>query len=87
MDAKNSEFVLLISVPTAARMLGVWPERLRRAIDAGQVPSVVVGKRQMVPRRAVEKLALVDSDGWPLNEKTAGLRPAASLKVKERNDN
>jgi excisionase family DNA binding protein len=51
---------LFLSVPDAARLLGVSPERLQRAIRDHQVPAITIGARRLVSRRVLEKLADLD---------------------------
>ncbi len=60
MQTKNTDTALFLTIPQAAALLGCWPERLRRAVDAGQVPTIVLSKQRLVPRRAIERLALID---------------------------
>lgn len=48
---------LFLSVPDAAKLLGVSAERLARAIKAGQVRAITLGCRKMVARAAIERLA------------------------------
>lgn len=53
---------LFLSVPDAARLLGVSPERLARALKASQIPSIVIGSRRLIARAAIEKLAQLEKD-------------------------
>jgi hypothetical protein len=48
---------LFLSVPDAAKLLGVSPERLQRAIRDHQVPAIVIRARKLVARATIEKLA------------------------------
>ncbi len=48
---------LLLSVPRAARRLGVHHTSLKRAIRAGRVPAVRIGAREYVPPPALRALA------------------------------
>ena len=52
---------LFLSVPDAARLLGVSPERLQRAIRDHQVPAIVIGARKLVARATIERLAQIDA--------------------------
>jgi hypothetical protein len=58
---------LFLSVPRAAREMGIGIERLKRAIRDGQVqavemvPAVEIGHRKLVPRRAIERLARLEA--------------------------
>jgi excisionase family DNA binding protein len=49
--------ILFLSIPVAAKQMGVGVERLKRAVRAGQVPSVEIGSRKLISRRAIERLA------------------------------
>jgi len=53
---------LFLSVPAAARQMGIGVERLKRAIRDGQVPAVALGSRsrKLVPRAAIERLAQLE---------------------------
>ena len=46
----------LLSVPEAAQLLGVSARHLWRLIDSKEVLTVRLGRRVMVPRKALEKL-------------------------------
>jgi excisionase family DNA binding protein len=48
---------LLLTKCEAAMVLGISTSTLREAIRAGQVPTVPLGKRQMIPRAALLRLA------------------------------
>ena len=48
---------LLLSVPEAARLLGVGKTLCWDMVYSGQLPSVRLGKRVLVPRPAIEHLA------------------------------
>jgi excisionase family DNA binding protein len=48
---------LLLSVPQAARLLGVGTTLCWELVHGGQLPSVRLGRRVLVPRVAVEQLA------------------------------
>lgn len=50
---------LFLSVPAAARAMGLGVKRVKAAVDAGQIVSVEVGKRKLIPRREIARLALV----------------------------
>jgi excisionase family DNA binding protein len=47
---------VLVSFPEAARRLGVDPRTLRRAAKLGQVKSIQLGRRWLIPRANLEKL-------------------------------
>lgn len=48
---------LLLSVPEAARLLGVGPTFGWEMVHTGQLPSVRLGRRVLVPRAAVDNVA------------------------------
>lgn len=48
---------LLLSVPDAARLLGVGKTFCWEMVYGGQLPSVRLGRRVLVPRAAIERLA------------------------------
>lgn len=49
-----------MTVPEAARALGIGKNQAYEAVRLGQIPSIRIGKRLLVPRAALEKfLALV----------------------------
>ncbi|HUZ70513.1 MAG TPA: helix-turn-helix domain-containing protein [Candidatus Saccharimonadales bacterium] len=50
MDAPS----LTISVPEAARMLGISSNHCWRAIERGELPSLKIGRRVLIPRRSLE---------------------------------
>ena len=51
---------LFLNVREAAEMFGVSPERLARAIAAGQVRAITIGVQKLIPRAAILKLAAGD---------------------------
>jgi len=61
-----------LSVPQVARMLGMSPMTLYRAIAAGKFPAVRIRGRLIVPMAALEEMAdvaiseqtVVDAAGW-----------------------
>lgn len=48
---------LFLSIPSAAKLMGITPERLTKAIAAHQIPAIVIGCRKLVARAAIERLA------------------------------
>jgi len=56
---------LLLSVPQAARLLGVGTTLCWEMVHSGQLPSVRLGRRVLVSRDAVERLAQVDATATP----------------------
>jgi hypothetical protein len=57
MDANQTDSGMFVSLPAAARSLGVSVKRLKLAIDMTQIPARRIGQRLMIPRRALERLA------------------------------
>lgn len=54
-DTQNAP--LLIAVPDAARLLGIGTTLAWDLVRAGEIPSVKLGRRVLVPRAALEHLA------------------------------
>jgi len=54
------ETPLLISVPEAARLLGVGTTFGWTLVRRGEIPTVKLGRRVLVPRAAVEQLVVAD---------------------------
>lgn len=48
---------LLVSCNEAARLLGISRQTLEKLIYVGDVPSIVLRRRRLVPRDFLEKLA------------------------------
>ncbi len=89
MATKLSESGLLLTIPDAANLLGVWPARLKRAIRDNQLPAVMLGKQQMIPRAAIERLAQVSSESGKECEYTQrrrlGDKPGGAKESEETN--
>lgn len=49
---------LLLPVPEAARLLGIGTTLCWEMVHGGQLPSVRFGRRVLIPRAAIERLAL-----------------------------
>ena len=47
---------LTVSVPTAARLLGIARNSAYNAVHEGRIPSLRIGKRIVIPRVALERL-------------------------------
>jgi len=60
MEINQTDSGLFVSIPAAARELGVSVRRLKLAIDLTQISAVQIGRRKVIPRRAIEKLARLD---------------------------
>ena len=52
---KTAEEKLTYSVPEAAEMLGIGRSAAYQAIRSGQIPSVKIGKRIIVPKVALQR--------------------------------
>ena len=48
---------LTLPLPEAARLLGVHPMTLRRAVYRGELRAIVLGRKLLIPREAFEELA------------------------------
>jgi len=59
----RKETPLLLPVPEAARLLGVGATFAWELVHSGQLPSVRLGRRVLVPRAALEQVAA--SATWP----------------------
>lgn len=56
---------LLLSVPEAARLLGIGTTLCWEMIHSGQLASVRLGRRVLIPRGVVERLAEVNGgNAW-----------------------
>ena len=56
-EPDTHETPLLVSVPEAARLLGVGTTFGWAMVRSGELPSVKLGRRVLVPRAALERLA------------------------------
>jgi len=56
-QSSHEQVPLLLSVPQAAHLLGVGLTLCWEMVHGGQLPSVRLGRRVLVPRHAVERLA------------------------------
>jgi excisionase family DNA binding protein len=61
-----------MSVPEAGRLLGVSRETAYKAVHAGQIPALRIGKRLVVPREAFERLMAEPAGLQPDEVGTAG---------------
>jgi excisionase family DNA binding protein len=57
-----SRLPLFLSVRTAANILGCSPERLLRALKAGQLPSIEIGRRRLIARATLERATAAIKD-------------------------
>ena len=63
MPKLSRDTALFLSIPSAAKMIGCTPERLREAISLHQIPAINLGSRKVIARAAIERLAeLVKGD-------------------------
>ncbi len=56
-QADRRNIPLLVSVPEAARLLGIGTTFGWTLVRSGQMPTIKLGRRVLVPRAAVEQLA------------------------------
>ncbi len=56
-DADPAGTPLLVAVPDAARLLGIGSTFAWELVRAGAIPSVKLGRRVLIPRAALERLA------------------------------
>jgi len=61
-SAKQEPQPLLLSVPQAARLLGVGTTLCWDMVHRGQLTSVRLGRRVLIPRAALEQLGRVPDD-------------------------
>ena len=54
---QSPERPLLIGIRDAARLLGISPGSVRKLADTGALETARLGRRRMVPRAALERLA------------------------------
>ena len=54
---------LLLTITDAAKLLGVGDGAVKAAIDTGQLRTVVLAKRRLIPRAAIEELVGGRTDG------------------------
>jgi excisionase family DNA binding protein len=54
---KNQAPPLLVSCNEAARLLGISRQTLEKLIYVGDVPSIVLRRRRLIPRDFLEQLA------------------------------
>jgi hypothetical protein len=66
MDRKIRKAIkeeLAVSISTASLALGTGDWAVRRGIEAGDIPSIRVGKRIMVPTAPLRRLLGIESEG------------------------
>ena len=54
------------TVVEAARVLGISREVAYRAVSTGEIPSVRIGKRILIPRVALDRLLAADTPTRPV---------------------
>jgi excisionase family DNA binding protein len=54
MDQKSERRT--VTVPEAARLLGINPQLAYAAAKRGEIPSIKVGDRVLIPRAALERM-------------------------------
>lgn len=55
--SESRPIALFLSLPAAAKELGIGIERLKKAVALHQVRSVTLGSRILIPRASILKLA------------------------------
>jgi excisionase family DNA binding protein len=66
---------LIVSVSEAAELLGVSTDLVYELTARGDIPFLKVGRRKLIPRRAVEMMVDAAVDGFDPNPGTAPFRP------------
>ena len=67
LDELRASESAVVTVSDVASLLDVDPRTVLRGCEAGQLPSIAVGRRVLIPR--LRMLALLDSDsGSPISE-------------------
>ena len=56
MAINQTATAMFVSIPAAARELRVSVKRLKLALDLGQIASITLGRRKVIPRRTIERL-------------------------------
>ncbi len=71
---------LLIAVPEAARLLGIGATLAWELVRLGRIPSIKLGRRVLVPRAGLERLAHVptSADMQDVEATPAQYRPATT---------
>ncbi len=77
-NGDQSPMPLLISVPEAARLLGIGATLAWELVRLGRIPSIKLGRRVLVPRAGLELLAHVpiSADTHEVEAAPASYRPA-----------
>ena len=57
---------MALSVPEAAKLLGIGKNLAYEAVQRGEIPSIKVGSRLLIPRVALERL-LAEANGRASN--------------------
>ncbi len=63
-DASSAKDPLVLSVAKAAQSLGVSDDLVYELIERGQLPCLRLGRRKLIPRRAIELLVESAMDGF-----------------------
>ena len=53
---------LFLSVPDAARLMGITVERLAKAIKVGQIRAITIGAQKLIARATIERLAQLEKE-------------------------
>jgi excisionase family DNA binding protein len=65
----NDETRLTLDVPAAGKLLGLSREAAYDAVRRGEIPTIRIGRRLLVPRARL--MRLLDGEGLPLVETAA----------------
>jgi excisionase family DNA binding protein len=73
-QANLSDTPLLVSVPEAARLLGIGTTFGWILVRSGQMPAIKLGRRVLIPRAAIEQLTRIDGASQALRSPPAPTR-------------
>lgn len=66
MDKVKSPSKMTLSIPEVAEMLGISRNSAYQGVMTGEIPSIRVGKRILVPIKALERM--LEGVGWKAEE-------------------
>jgi excisionase family DNA binding protein len=72
----ESDGSVMVSVPEAARRMGIGTTKLKELIALGQIPSVKLGERRLIPVSGLEDFSAHEVDGEKLTPKSFRLHSA-----------
>jgi excisionase family DNA binding protein len=76
----ESDGSVMVSMPEAARRMGIGTTKLKELLAAGEIPSVKVGDRRLVPVSGLEAFTSGQLDGEKLTPKSSRVYPADAVK-------